>query len=158
MSAFVRLKKDCLAREGFGVDEPLKGVHIQVAGNTGLPCLLALRAKGYRVWLEYYRIVDTEFPNTGNHSTSKYHRAEDADLARRIQESLRKRSTTRYLAEGGGGYFNAGTPEELLGLVAMWEARGDDWRLKPGEEAIDDELDATARTFTFDSDGNELSE
>lgn len=40
--------------------------------------------------------------------------------------------------------------------MAMWEVRGDDWRLKPGEGAIDDELHAASRTY--DSDGNELPE
>ena len=52
--------------------------------------------------------------------------------------------------------LRATTPEELLGLVAMWEVRGDDWRLKPGEAAIDDELHAASRTFN--REGNELPE
>jgi hypothetical protein len=26
--------------------------------------------------------------------------------------------------------------EELLGLIAMWELRGDNWRIKPGETKI----------------------
>ena len=112
------------------MDEPRKGARIRIAGNTGLPCLLALRAKGYRVWRDYHRLGGPEVANP------------DYQLD--------------YQAECEGGYFSATTPEELLGLVAMWEVRGDDWRLKPGEGAIDDELHAASRTY--DSDGNELSE
>lgn len=36
--------------------------------------------------------------------------------------------TAEYEAEKDGRRFSATTPEELLGLVAMWEVRGDDWR------------------------------
>lgn len=112
------------------MDEPRRGVTIRIAGNTGLPALLALRAKGYRVRLDYHRLGGPEVANP------------DYQLD--------------YQAECDGGYFSATTPEELLGLVAMWEVRGDDWRLKPGEGAIDDELHAASRTF--DRDGNELPE
>ena len=112
------------------MDEPRTGVRIRIAGNTHLPCLLALRAKGYRVSLEYTKVGDPKNP---------WHPYRPD-----------------YQAEKDGAYFSATTPEELLGLAAMWEVRGDDWRLKPGEGAIDDELDAAARTF--DLDGNELPE
>ncbi|MDY3557116.1 hypothetical protein R5W24_006303 [Gemmata sp. JC717] len=110
------------------MSELQKGVTIRIAGNTQLPCLLALRAKGYRVWLDYHRLGGPEDTNP------------DYQL--------------HYQAECAGGYFSSTTPEELLGLVAMWEVRGNDWRLKPGEGAIDDELHAASRTF--DQDGNEL--
>jgi hypothetical protein len=112
------------------VSESRKGVTIRIAGNTQIPCLLALRAKGYRVRLDYHRLGGPEVANP------------DYQLD--------------YQAECEGGYFSATTPEELLGLVAMWEVRGNEWRLKPGEGAIDDELHAASRTF--DSDGNELHE
>ena len=112
------------------MDELRKGVTIRIAGNTQVPCLLTLRAKGYRVWLDYHRLGGPELANP------------DYRLD--------------YQAECPGGSFSATTPEELLGLVAMWEVRGDDWRLKPGEGAIDDELHAAARTF--DREGNELPE
>jgi hypothetical protein len=112
------------------VDELRKGVCIRIAGNTGLPCLLALREKGYRLRLDYYRLGGPEV-------ASPHYRLD-------------------YQAECDGGRFSATTPEELLGLVAMWEVRGDDWRLKPDEGTIDDELHAASRTF--DRGGNELLE
>ena len=110
------------------MDEPRRGVCIGIAGNTSIPALLALRAKGYRLRLDYHRLDRPEVGNPGY----------------RLD----------YQADCEGRYFSATTPEELLGLVAMWEVRGDDWRLKPGEGTIDDELHAASRTF--DRDGNEL--
>jgi hypothetical protein len=110
------------------MEEPRKGVCIRVAGNTQIPALLALRAKGYRVWLEYEKVDD---PNNPWHPYMP-----DCQ------------------AEKDGANFSATTPVEQLGLVAMWETRGDDWKFKRGEPNILDELMASARTF--DSDGNEL--
>lgn len=91
------------------------------AGNTGNPCLLALRAKGYtlKVWR-----TKSEMNKYGIH----------------------------YEAEKDGRVFIASNDAELLGLVAMWEVRGDDWRTKPGEPYIHDELYPTA--ITYDSEGN----
>lgn len=54
-------------------------------------------------------------------------------------------------AEKDGRSFSATSPEELLGLVAMWEVRGDKWHTGH-EEDIFDELMNTA--VTYDSDGN----
>lgn len=116
------------ASEGFRADEPHPGVCIRIAGNTDIPALLALRAKGFRVWLEYTKIDDP---------TNPWHPY-----------------MPDYQAGKEGAYFSATTPVELLGLVAMWETRGDDWRLKQGEPDILDELLESARTF--DNDGNEL--
>jgi hypothetical protein len=42
--------------------EQPKGVRIRIAGNTHLPSLLALRARGYRVWLEYMKDDDPSPP------------------------------------------------------------------------------------------------
>ncbi|GAA1394314.1 hypothetical protein ACFQZ4_02895 [Catellatospora coxensis] len=42
--------------------------------------------------------------------------------------------TAEYTAAKDGCLFSAGTPEELLGLVAMWEVRGDDWRAGTDDE------------------------
>ena len=44
------------------MDERRKGVCIRIAGNTEIPALLALRAQGYRVWLEYLKIDDPTSP------------------------------------------------------------------------------------------------
>jgi hypothetical protein len=101
---------------------------MRIAGNTYGPALLALRAKGYRVWLEYMEVNDPRNP--------WYPHMPD------------------YQAEKEGAYFSATSPVELLGLVAMWEVRGDDWQSHPGEPRILDELMESAKTF--DGDGNEL--
>jgi hypothetical protein len=110
------------------MDEPRKGVCIRIAGNTEVPALLALRAKGYRVWLEYTKVDDPKSP------CHPY--------------------MPDYQAQSEFGYFSATTPVELLGLVAMWETRGDDWKLKPEERDILNELMDAAKTF--DTEGNEL--
>ena len=109
------------------MEESRKGVCIRIAGNTEIPALLALRAKGYRVWLEYMKVEDPKNP---------WHPY-----------------TPDYQAEKDGAYFSATTPVELLGLVAMWETRGDDWKFKRGEPDILNELMESAKTF--DGDGNE---
>lgn len=110
--------------------EQQRRVCIRIAGNTETPALLALRAKGFRVWLEYDKINDPKNPY--------YPYMPD------------------YQAEKDEAFFSATTPVELLGLVAMWEVRGDDWRFKCGETDIDKELMESAKTF--DCDGNEISD
>ena len=96
---------------------------IRIAGNTGNPCLLALRAKGYRL-------------------TNWYH--PDGEYR------------SNFDAEKDGRQFSATSPEELLGLVAMWEVRGDDWRKKPDEPSICDEL--AEKALTYDSEGNVVND
>ena len=39
-------------------------------------------------------------------------------------------------AEKDGRAFSADSPEALLGLVAMWESRGDDWHMKSDEAML----------------------
>ncbi len=109
------------------MEESRKGVRIRIAGNTYIPALLALQARGYRVWLEYMKVEDPKNP---------WHPY-----------------MPDYQAEKDGSYFSATSPVELLGLVAIAETRGDDWRFKQGEPDILDELMESAKTF--DSDGNE---
>jgi hypothetical protein len=111
------------------LERPQTGVCIRIAGNTEIPSLLALRAKGYRVWLEYAKVNDPRNP--------WYPYMPD------------------YQAENEMAYFSATSPVELLGLVAMWETRGDDWKFKKTEPNILNELMASAKSF--DSDGSELS-
>jgi len=41
-----------------------------------------------------------------------------------------------YSAEKDGHTFTAENVEELLGLVAMWETRGPDWKSKTGEPFV----------------------
>ncbi len=112
------------------MSDELKRVNIRIAGNTEIPALLALRAKGFRVRLDYDRIDDPKNP---------WHPY-----------------MPDYQAEKGSATFSATTAVELLGLVSMWETRGDDWRFKKGEADILKELMEAAKTF--DSDGNEVRE
>lgn len=55
-------------------------------------------------------------------------------------------------AEKDGRLFSATSPEELLGLIAMWEVRGDEWRHKSGETLLYDRLIEVAPMY--DNDGN----
>jgi hypothetical protein len=54
-------------------------------------------------------------------------------------------------AEKDGRSFSATMAAELLGLVAMWEVRGDDWQTKSGEPYVYDELYPSS--ITCDVDG-----
>ena len=112
------------------MEQSRKGVCIRIAGNTEKPALLALRAKGYRVWLEYMRVENPKNP---------WHPY-----------------MPDYQAENERGYFSVTSPIELLRLVAMWETRGDDWEYKQSEANVIDELMESAKTF--DSEGTELPE
>jgi hypothetical protein len=103
---------------------------IRVAGNTAAPALYALRAKGYVVTLSYVRLDD------GGRS-SDY--------------------VAEYAAEKDGCLFSATTAEELLGLVAMWEVRGDGWRACTDlERAWHDALVEAA--LVYDRAGNLVDE
>ncbi|WP_155386168.1 hypothetical protein [Catellatospora paridis] len=58
-----------------------------------------------------------------------------------------------YSAHKDGCWFYADTPEELLGLVAMWEERGDGWSASTGDErAWRDALEGAAPVY--DHHGN----
>src|SRR5687768_9496528 len=85
------------------LDSPTHKLSIRVAGNTMIPCLQVIAAKGYRI--------------------SHYYGDEDPELA-------------FWDAEKEGRAFSADSAESLLGLIAMWEQRGDDWHIKPGELAL----------------------
>ncbi|MET7402660.1 hypothetical protein ABZS66_55190 [Dactylosporangium sp. NPDC005572] len=64
-------------------------------------------------------------------------------------------TSSSYTATRDGQLFAATAPEELLGLVAMWEVRGNDWRrLTDSERAWHDALLEAARVY--DCDGNEV--
>lgn len=57
-----------------------------------------------------------------------------------------------YTAERDGRRFSATNPEELLGLVAMWEMHGDDWHVeRGGTDLVNALLDAA---LVHDGDGN----
>lgn len=62
-----------------------------------------------------------------------------------------------YAAAKDGRLFSADTAEALLGLVAMWEARGDGWRVCTDEErSWRAALEGAARVH--DRDGNLVDE
>ena len=48
-------------------------------------------------------------------------------------EASERPSADDWWAEKEGREFVAKSPLGLLGLVALWEARGDEWQLRPGE-------------------------
>lgn len=79
--------------------------------NTYNAALIALRDKGYRIWLE---------PDE-----------DDEDLG-------------DFWAHKDGRDFVAADPLRLLGLVAMWEARGDDWHPTQDEPDVYEEVLAEA--------------
>ncbi|MGH7173470.1 MAG: hypothetical protein ACRELG_24575 [Gemmataceae bacterium] len=55
-------------------------------------------------------------------------------------------------AEKDGKLFSATTAAELLGLISMWEVRGDDWKTNPDESIVYDELYPSS--ITYDLEGN----
>ena len=48
-------------------------------------------------------------------------------------EASERPSADDWWAEKEGREFVASSPLALLGLVALWEGRGDEWQEKPGE-------------------------
>ncbi|VEP17227.1 conserved hypothetical protein [Hyella patelloides LEGE 07179] len=60
---------------------------------------------------------------------------------------------SEYEAEKDGRRFSATSPAELLGLIAMWEVRGDNWQYNHKTEPnLNEELAELA--ITYDQDGN----
>ena len=104
------------------MDEAEWVLSIRIAGNTLIPCLQAIVAKGYAV-------------------THYYLGSKPGDWDR-----------PQWDAEKDGRQFSATSVEELLGLIAMWEVRGDSWRHKTGEVALYDRLVETAPMY--DPEGN----
>ncbi len=103
------------APTGASLDDQTEGtVKIRAGANTENPSLLALRVKGYRLWLERVRIDDP---------ANKFYPL-------RIE----------YHAESYGNHFTADSPTELLGLVGLWETRGDNWAVRRGEPDVLEEL------------------
>ena len=93
----------CWAAEGTDLDDTEVRLSIRIAGNTSIRCLQAIVAKGYTV-------------------THYFLGTRPGDWDR-----------PQWDAEKDDRRFSATGVEELLGLIAMWEIRGDDWRLKSGE-------------------------
>ena len=105
-------------------------VSIRIAGNTNTPCIHTLLSKGYEVTLEYVKV---ENPGDYWYPYQPYWNA----------EKERQR-------------FSAVGPEELLGLVAMWEMRGNDWQLKNDEASVVDKV--YDKAVYLDEEGNVIDE
>ena len=131
-----RLTEDDVSPDAVVSEPPLfidqcgqRRVSIRIAGNTNYPCLMAALAKGYRVCLEYTKL--------------------DKPVLH-WEEFM-----PDYQAEQDGAYFSATSAEELLGLIAMQEVRGDKWRgWTADERTAAKRIHDTAQTF--DTDGNLL--
>jgi hypothetical protein len=78
-------------------------MHIHRAGNTEIPAFLSLEAKGFIVSWKHRKVT---------------------------QPNQRK---VEFIATKGEHSFSAYSVVELLGLVAIWETRGDDWRKRENE-------------------------
>ncbi|OWK44544.1 hypothetical protein [Fimbriiglobus ruber] len=59
-------------------------------------------------------------------------------------------------AEKDGCHFSATTAVELLGLVAMWEVRSDEWQTRPPEPYVCDIL--YENSLTYDPEGNVIED
>ena len=84
-----------------------ESIKIGISSNTAAPCYLAIKAKGYDI-----NIISTI--NSHSPGNMKY----------------------QFDAIKGDLFFNADSPEELLGLIHMWELRGKKWQLHPEEKGI----------------------
>ncbi|EFV8439238.1 hypothetical protein ACX6GQ_002433 [Escherichia coli] len=100
-------------------------IRIRIAGNTAAPCFHVLKNKGYKVTMETHALSD--------------------DCLDCVYD---------WCAEKNGQFFSATSPEELLGLVAMWEVRGNDWRANLNE--INTYQKAIEESPFFDKNGNEI--
>jgi len=85
---------------------------IRIAGNTTAPALSVIKGKGYEI--EFYVSTDTGY-------------ARDC--------------VSCYNARKDGRLFSATTAVELLGLIAMWEVRGDNWRGTKDDFKLSSEID-----------------
>jgi hypothetical protein len=101
---------------------------IRIAGNTWPRSLMAIREKGYDIRIYY------------------------AELNKEKEDYQ-----SFYEAKKDGRYFSASNPVELLGLIAMWEVRGDNWREVTEEDwEFYDKLDDEAKVY--DEEGNDVTD
>ncbi|MEL6189958.1 MAG: hypothetical protein AAFU79_35485, partial [Myxococcota bacterium] len=120
-----------LGLAGDVLDEDELKLNIGIAGNTGPRALFVLVEKGYAVEKAYVRETNTE---TGQHD---YH--------------------SSFTASRDGRLFSARSEEALLGLVALWEYRGDDWRAtSKANWEFWEQLENAAKVF--DPEGNLLED
>jgi hypothetical protein len=95
-------------------------LYLHTAGNTASPCLQAIVSKGYTV-THFFQAFGGEPQGQGR---------------------------PVWAAEKDSRMFSAERLEEVLGLIAMWEIRGDDWYLQDGEAALYEQLVRAAPNTT----------
>ncbi len=78
---------------------------IRIAGNTAAPCLEVIRAKGYKVTMS----------------------------AQLLSDDISDIDYYNYCAEKDDVCLDATNLEELLGLITLWEMRGEQWKTTPNE-------------------------
>ncbi|QBH97746.1 hypothetical protein EKN56_15850 [Limnobaculum zhutongyuii] len=93
-------------------------VNIATSDNTKAPCFSALKAKGYEVKITLFILEEKD--------NARYY----------MYEAIKK-----------GQLFTADSPEELLGLITMWETRGDVWRITKDEAREYDEIEEQATIY-----------
>lgn len=104
-----------------------ESVKIGISGNTAGPCYFAIKSKGYEI-----DITSGVFP--------------EAPHDRIFQFDAIK----------GDLFFSATSPEELLGLIHMWEIRGENWQMSIEESNT--YITNKINSPMYDVDGNLIEE
>ena len=104
-----------------------ENIKIGISGNTAGSCYFAIKAKGYDI-----NITSGVFPEAPHDRIFQF----DA-----IKGSL---------------FFSASSPEELLGLIHMWELRGKNWQMSTEESNI--YITEKINSPMYDVDGNLIEE
>ena len=84
---------------------------IRIAGNTLYPTLSVIDAKGYEIWLYYTTDSGT------------------------LDDCI-----PCFTARKEGRLFGAASAVELLGVIALWEARGENWRATEDDVRLSREI------------------
>ncbi|QHM70986.1 hypothetical protein [Mixta intestinalis] len=105
----------------------MKEFVLRIAGNTEAPCYFTIKSKGYSVGM-----------------WSKLTNANGDDCRWTVE------------ARKGNYIFSASNMQQLLGLISMWEVRGDNWRLSEDEK--DAYIAIKEKSPLYDIDGYEVIE
>ena len=114
---------------GFLTPERSYKLSIVVAGNTTAPCLAALKKKRYEIFVSFW--LDGKQSSPEDYAPT-------------------------WVAVKDGRRFAGGCVEEVLGLISMWETRGDHWRASSAE--FDDywNMIDEAPVYREDENGNAI--
>ncbi|EOT8831377.1 hypothetical protein ACNENL_000617 [Escherichia fergusonii] len=102
-------------------------INIGITSNTSSPCVRVIKLKGYIVTVSIQIMSDDEF-----------------DCA------------YEWFARRDNQCFRAANPEELLGIIVMWEYKGINWRSDDIEHKEYQNIIGNARVF--DKNGNEITD